>query len=387
MKKAIIIVVSSIIILLAIFAVIKFNKAETIEDKVEKTLKNMSLEEKIAQMLVLYYDDEIVDETLENIIKTYSPGGFIINTTNLSSLEGAKKYVSDIKKLSKITPIIAIDEEGGTVDRISSLNEASTFPDMKDLGNTKNEELAYKLGKAIAEELRVIGVNVNFAPVLDIDNAKEDSFMKYRSLSSDKEIVSKLGIKFASALEDNNVIATYKHFPGHGDTSTDSHTEMPVINKTLEELMDNELVPFKNAINNNAKLIMVGHINIPSLSKEPATLSKEIVTDLLKDKLGYKGLVITDALNMGAITNIYSEKDIYIKSIEAGCDILLMPTSSKSAISIIKENISEERINESVRKILLFKYKYLEDYKTLDNSYLNNNEHKTIINDIKSFEK
>ena len=394
MNKKIIIsfLLSLMIIIMISFSSFFFNEKtivseeKNIELKIDEIMKTMSIEEKIAQMLVLYYNSDIVDQELTEILKTYSPGGFILTKNNLTSLDSAINFVKDIKENSKIPPIIAIDEEGGTVHRLDYIDGTSPFPDMRDLGKTEDKTIAYNLGKAVAEELRVIGVNVNFAPVMDIDNGKTDSFMRYRSISTNKEIVSSLGTSFAKGLEDNKIIATYKHFPGHGDTSVDSHTNMPIINKTKEEIMNNELIPFKEAIKNDAKLIMTAHINIPSISKYPATLSKELITDILKKELGYKGLVITDALNMGAITNNFTEEEIYTKAIEAGCDILLMPTSSKSAINIIKRNISQKRIDESVKKILLFKYTYLNNDNLLNKSVFNNESHKDVINKIKSYE-
>ena len=190
-------------------------------------------------------------------------------------------------------------------------------------------------------------------------------------------------VSLGKGLEDNGIIATYKHFPGHGDTTTDSHTSLPIINKSYEELLNNELIPFKKAIENDAKIIMVGHIAFPDLTNDniPASLSKKIITNLLKNDLGYDGLVITDALNMGALINNYSDEDIYVKAVEAGVDILLMPSDAKKAIEVIKDNISVERIDESVKKILIFKYTYLKD-NILDESYLNNKEHQEIISKI-----
>ena len=160
---------------------------------------------------------------------------------------------------------------------------------------------------------------------------------------------------------------------------------LPIINKTYAELKNEKLVPFINAINNNAKIIMVGHLALPKITGDntPATLSKKIITDILKDDLGYKGLVITDALNMGALTKNYTDEEIYVRAINAGCDLLLMPNGSKKAIEIIKKNIDEDRINESVRKILIFKYTYLAEDNSLDESYLGTKGHKNIVNQIK----
>ena len=160
---------------------------------------------------------------------------------------------------------------------------------------------------------------------------------------------------------------------------------LPIINKRYAELKNEKLVPFINAINNNAKIIMVGHLALPKITGDntPATLSKKIVTDILKNDLGYQGLIITDGLNIGALTKSYSDEEIYIGAINAGCDLLLMPNGSKKAIEIIKKNIDEERINESVRKLLIFKYTYLNKDNTLDDSYIGTKENLDIINQIK----
>ena len=181
----------------------------------------------------------------------------------------------------------------------------------------------------------------------------------------------------------------YKHFPGHGDTLEDSHNTLPIINKTKEELMEMELKPFIEAIKNDAKIIMVSHLAIPKITNDntPASLSKVIVTDLLKEELGFDGLVITDALNMKALTNEYTEEEIYMNAINAGVDILLMPDFDIETIDIIKnailnQEISEERINESVKKILNLKYDLLEEENTYTKEYLGSIEHQEIISKI-----
>ena len=169
----------------------------------------------------------------------------------------------------------------------------------------------------------------------------------------------------AKGLSDNNIIPVYKHFPGHGNTTTDSHYELPIITKTKDELLKSDLIPFVNAIDNNAEIIMVGHLALPNITKDytPASLSNIIITDILKNELGYQGIIITDALNMQAITKNYQEKETYELAINAGVDILLMPNNPKQAISLIKESINEgtiteENIDNSVYKILKLKKKY-----------------------------
>ncbi len=362
-------------------------KEDSKDEKIEKILNDMTIEEKIAQMFIVYYNKNTVDDELKELIVNTKPGGFILMQENYTTYNKTKKFISDIKKYSEIPPIISTDQEGGIVQRLQYLSDVNPtyIPYMYNLGKTKNQELAYNVGKVIAEELRTLGINVTYAPVVDVYSNKNNTVIGKRSFSTDTTTVSKMAISLATGLEDNKVIATYKHFPGHGDTATDSHINVPIINKTIQELSETELVPFLSAIHNDAKIIMIGHIALPKITNNntPATLSKEIVTGILKDKLQYQGLIITDALNMGAITKNYSEKEVYTKAVEAGVDLLLMPKDLKKGINIIKENISEERINESVRKILKFKYTYLTEDNSLDKSYLGNKDHQNIINQIK----
>ena len=354
----------------------------SIEEKVEYRISEMTIEEKIAQMMIVYYTGDSVDDTLLSVIRSVKPGGFILTADNITTYEKTKSFVQSLQENSEIPMIISIDQEGGLVQRLSCLTDVTptNIPNMLSVGNFNDTQFAYNIGKVMAEELRTIGVNLTFAPVVDVLPQNGESFIGTRSFGSNVEIVSSMSTAIAKGLEENGIIATYKHFPGHGDTTTDSHTSLPVVCKTKDELLSNELIPFQNAIKNNAKIIMIGHIALPEIigDSTPASLSKEIVTDLLKTKMGFNGLVVTDALNMGALTNEYSYEEIYVKSIEAGVDLLLMPNGSKKAIEIIKQNISEERIDQSVRKILNFKYTYLEQELILDKSYLGSDEHKKI---------
>ena len=362
---------------------------ETIEDKVLNIMNNMTIEEKIGQMLIIYDTHDVVNDELIDFINEIKPSGFIINQSNITTLSKTKKYISDLKSNSKIPLIISIDQEGGNVQRLQVLQDkkATYIPSMYELGKTQDTNLAYQVGKVMAEDMRVLGINVVNGPVCDIFSNFNNKVIGTRSFGSDKNLVADMCTSLGKGLEDNGIIAIYKHFPGHGDTVVDSHTSLPVINKTYEEILNNELIPFKKAIETDAKIMMIGHIAFPKLTNEiiPATLSKKIITDLLKNQLGFNGLVMTDALNMGALKNNYTDKEIYVMAINAGVDILLMPNDAYDAVNIIKENISIERINESVKKILLFKYTYIED-NILDESYFNNLEHQKIINKIKNQE-
>ena len=353
------------------------------KDKIDLILEDMSLEEKISQMLIIEYDSDYVDDNLKNFLNTTPPGGFILMKDNITTFDKTREFVSDLKSNSKYPLIISIDEEGGNVQRLKYLIDAGTtdIPFMYNVGLTNNSDLAYNVGKVIAEEVRTIGVNVDFAPVLDIYSNPNNTVIGKRSFGSNVDVVSNMGISFIKGLEDNGVIGVYKHFPGHGDTDIDSHISLPIINKSVDDLKKLELVPFSKAIKNGAKMIMIGHIALPlvTLDNIPASLSKDII-NIFKNDLNYDGLIVTDALNMGAVTGSYSNEEIYVKAIEAGNDLLLIPSDGINTINIIKDKVSENRINESVRKILKFKYDYLDKDNFLDKSYLGSMEHAKIIN-------
>ena len=361
---------------------------------VEEQLSEMTIEEKIGQMLIVSDTTTTLDEDLLNNLNTVKPGGFILFSDNIKSYEQTKKLIEDINNTSDIPMFISIDQEGGRVLRIKKLSDAkvTNIPSMYHLGLTKDTKLSYEVGKVVGEELRVFGINMNFAPVLDIYSNKENTVIGDRSFGTTSDLVSKMALSFAEGQESTGIISVYKHFPGHGNTSEDSHYTLPVITKTKEELMNLELKPFIEAINNGADVIMIGHLAVPSITKDDtsASLSKEIITDLLKNKLGYNGLVITDALNMDALTNEYTEEEIYINAINAGVDILLMPDFDSETIEIITNAIANgtiaiEEIDNSVEKILELKYDKLFIENPYTKEYLGSTEHQEIISRIPSY--
>ena len=391
MKNKIIIILL-LLILLSIGIIVFTNKKEIKETKVEKSLDNfiedklssMSIDEKIAQMLILNYEADSYSEDVDNLMKNIKPGGFIFLKNNFTTFDQTKNFIKKLKENSSIPLIISIDEEGGIVQRLKFLTdeEPIDIPSMYEVGNTMDSNNAYLIGKVMSDDLRSLGFNVTYAPVLDIYNPLNPVIMD-RSFNEDKKIVADMGLSLSKGLEENGVIPVFKHFPGHGDTIIDSHYDLPIIDKTYEELYENELYPYKKVIN-DSKIIMIGHLALPKIvgDNTPASISKKIITDILKSDLGYDGLVITDALNMGALTNYYAEEQIYLMAVNAGVDLLLMPNDYNLAIQTIKNNISEDRINESVRKILKFKYKYLNNDKLLDKKYFNNFNNQKIIDKI-----
>lgn len=366
---------------------IKDTKKEN--DVIDNILNNMSLEEKIGQLFFIEYRSSRIDDTLIELLDTIKPGGFILFSENITTYQDTLEFIKYIKESNDIPLFVGIDEEGGNVQRLTNLKDykVSNIPFMY---KVKNSYDAYNIGKVIAEELRVFGINLDFAPVIDTVIGSNSGLDYRRSFSNNYNVVSNLGISLANGLYDNKVIPVYKHFPNHGAVLEDSHDTLPTINKSKEELLTNDLIPFKDAINDGASVIMVGHLAVPSITNDntPAPLSYELVTNLLRQELNYNGVVITDALNMAALTDNYTEEEIIVNAINAGVDILLMPNDPINDIEIIKEainnnKISLDRINESVKRILTLKYNTI--YNNYDEylsvSYLNSDEHKKILED------
>jgi beta-glucosidase-like glycosyl hydrolase len=326
----------------------------------ENKLAEMTLRQKIAQMIISYSDGYDIPEgspafrKMQNLIVNEKIGGIIFfkgNAVQQASL------INKFQSLSETPLLISADFERGTKMR---LEDGSLFPNNMGIGATRNPELAYKMGLQIAKECRAIGVHQNYSPVMDVNNNPNNPIINVRSFGEDPQLVSQMGDMMIKGLQDGNVIATAKHFPGHGDTDIDSHSDLPVLNFDGNRLNNLELIPFKSAIENNVMSVMIAHLSFPAFESEPyvaSSLSPAIVTGLLKNDLNYKGLIVTDALNMAGITKHFSNKDVALRCVNAGIDLILMPGDESLAISTIENavnngSITEERINESARKIL-----------------------------------
>ena len=352
-------------------------------DPVKEQLGKMTLDEKVAQMLIVDRSEITVSEAEQEMLSKTPYGGYILMGEAYGTLVETREMVEKLQSAAKTPLIITTDEEGGIVQRLQNISspQATDIPDMYSVGETGDTSYAKEIGRVIAEELRTIGINVDMAPDADVFSNPDNTVIGRRSFSSDPQIVATMSQALAEGLEQNGVAATFKHFPGHGDTATDSHLSLPVINRTREQLNESDLVPFKNAIKNNAQFIMVGHIAMPELTGDntPATLSYKITTELLRNELGHQNLIITDGLNMGALVNNYSEAEIYTKAVEAGADLLLLPVNPQVALETIKTQIPESRINESVYRILKFKQSWLSKYTYLDTSYFGNADHAAVV--------
>ncbi|MFC9708363.1 beta-N-acetylhexosaminidase [Paenibacillus sp. NPDC056933] len=338
------------------------------KDPVQEQLDQLSLDEKIGQMILAGVQGTTLDNQAKQMIKDQKVGGIIFYANNVSTLQGTAKFVQSIKDANHSNPVpifMSVDQEGGKVSRMPETVEA--IPSNGKVGKSKDADLAETMGELLARQIKLVGFNVDFAPVLDVNSNPKNPVIGDRSFGSSASLVSQMGIAEMKGLRNEEVIPVVKHFPGHGDTSVDSHLDLPVVNKTEEQLAQLEWIPFQSAVKEQVEAVMVAHILYPKLDPHhPASLSDVIIGQHLRGKFKYDGVVITDDLSMGAIAKNYKLNDAAVATVQAGSDILLVAHSYESAktifdtlMSAVKSGkISESRINESVYRILALKQKY-----------------------------
>ena len=362
------------------------NKLEKDTIIFKKLISKMTLEEKIGQMFQVGFVGTKVTSEISEMIKDYHVGGIIYFRRNIKSLIQVSNLSNELQVLSinqrmGLPLIISTDQEGGIVHRLIG---GTHFPGSMVLGATKNVELAKRMGQAIAKELKTLGINMDFAPVLDVNCNSLNPVIGVRSFGEDPFWVAKLGVAFIKGVQAEGVIACGKHFPGHGDTVADSHLTLPVVKHDRNHLEKVEFYPFMQAIQAGVDSIMTAHVCFPSIEPKediPATLSYNVLTNLLRKELGYTGIIITDCMEMKAIADGFGTSEGAIMSIKAGSDIVLVSHSinkQKQAIEMVieavrKGEISEERINQSVLRILKLKGKRIglknppiSDYRKID---------------------
>lgn len=350
-----------------------------IEERTEEILAGMTREEKVAQLFIVTPDAltgktgvKEGGEALKQALADYPVGGVVYFSGNIETPEQTKTLLKetwlDSKTAAVLPAFLAVDEEGGSVARVAG-NPAmgiKNVGDMAAVGATGDERKAYEAGKTIGGYLSELGFNLDFAPDADVLTNPENTVVKKRSFGSRPELVSDMALAYMDGLSEANVAGCLKHYPGHGATAADTHEGYAYIEKDLEQLKEADLIPFIRGIEEGAPVIMVGHISLPKVTGDemPASLSQKMISDILRTDLGYDGLVITDALNMGAITKQYTSKEACILALEAGADMLLMPEDFKSAYSGVLEavnegRISEEALDETVKRIIRVKLQYL----------------------------
>ncbi|OPJ60780.1 beta-N-acetylhexosaminidase [Clostridium oryzae] len=333
-------------------------------------IRKLSIDIKIGQMVMCGFPSKSYDDHIDEIIKNKNVGNVILFTRNIGNKEEVKKLTTNLQqKLVKhngIPGFISIDQEGGMVTRLAE--EVTAFPGNMAFGAANEAGSTFRQGKIEGEELRILGINMNLAPVMDVNCNPKNPVIGCRSYGDDPEKVSQLGIDLIKGLKESNVLAVAKHFPGHGDTDVDSHLSLPVVNHDMERLQNIELLPFKKAINAGVDAIMSAHVLFPAIEseKKPGTLSYNVLTSLLKKELGFNGIVVTDCMEMKAIADFYGSDKAAVMAIKAGADLLCISHTKEvqekciDAIktAVLNGEIAEERIDESVIKIIEIKNKY-----------------------------
>lgn len=339
-------------------------------DPIEEQVRSMTLEEKIGQMVIVGLDGYTMDENARSMINNYHVGGFILfgagaNVKNSRQLLALINSLKNTNLKNKAPLFISVDEEGGRINRMPG--EFKKLPTNDAIGKMNNAGLSYKIGGVLAEEIKAFGFNVDFAPVLDVNSNPKNPVIGDRSFGADVNVVSRLGVKTMKGIQAGGVIPVVKHFPGHGDTSVDSHIGLPVIYNDMKRLKSLELIPFEYAIKNGADAVMIAHILLKKIDPlYPASLSKTIITDLLRKQLNFGGVIITDDMTMGAIVKNYDIGDAAVRSVNAGSDIVLVCHDRSNEVAVLgalKKAVEdgiilEKRIDKSVYAILKLKYKY-----------------------------
>lgn len=342
------------------------------DKKVEELLNNLTTEEKVAQLFCVTPEAltgvdgvTMAGEQTEASYGEYPVGGLVYFQQNILSRRQLLEMLTAMQAISEnrtgLPVFLAVDEEGGSVTRVSGkgIEGVPYVGDMYSVGASGDVQQAYAVGKEIGTYLTALNFNVDFAPVADVYTNPANTVIGDRAFGSDAELVSDMIAMNVRGMQETGIKATLKHFPGHGDTEGDTHTGYACSYKTLEEIRSCELLPFKAGIDAGAAFVMAGHISYPNILGDytPASLSYTMLTDLLRGELGFKGIIITDALNMGAVSCNYSSGDAAVQAILAGADMLLMPADFHSAYAgvcqaVMDGRISEERLNASVRRII-----------------------------------
>ena len=349
---------------------------------INEKLDSMTLEEKVAQMFIIFPESlvegvdcvSVAGEATKSSIDNIPVGGIVYLGQNIKTPEQVKDMLDNTQQYSMdrigIPMFLCVDEEGGKIARIANNRSfgVENVGDMWKIGEINDPDNAYIIGNTIGAYLSELGFNLDFSPDADVMGEKYNYVIGRRAFSDDPDIVSDMALAVSRGLNAKGVISVYKHFPGHGSTTGDPHKGYAYTEKSLDELKTCDLIPFKKAIENDVPFIMVGHISLPNILNDdtPASLSEDIVRGLLRDDMGYEGVIITDAMNMGAVSDRYESDVAAVTAVKAGVDIILMPKDFKAAyegvLKAVKNGeIQEERIDESVRRIIKIKHQWLKE--------------------------
>lgn len=358
-------------------------KPQSGENDIDSLLQKMTLKEKVGQLFIIRpesLDSSLTPEqvhdassngatslstSMKNVLRDYPVGGIVVFGKNILNPTQLRSFIETLQDTSEIPLFISIDEEGGTVARLAnhSAFNLTKYESAAAIGESKNTSDAIAMGTTIGTYLQDYGFNMDFAPIADVNTNPDNPIIGNRAFSSDASVAAEMAKAMATGLKQKEIIPVFKHFPGHGDTAEDSHSGIAISNKTQSEMENCEWLPYKSLTSKDC--VMVGHIATPKITGNltPATMSYEIINDILRHQLGFEGVIISDSLAMGAVTDEYDSKEAAVKVFEAGCDILLMPENFTEAFDAIIEDvedgtISEQRLDESVRRILTLKQGY-----------------------------
>ena len=399
MKKNIIRSICMSLVLILCFGCVALADVSGQADPIAEIVAAMSLRDRLAQMMFFcprtWKEDAASDAPAENIrqlneymrqyIADHRFGGILLYGENCGDAEQVLRLISDMQTANQagggLPMLMAVDQEGGNVSRLGFGTSGTGCMTITATGEVENARI---MGRVFGEELSLLGMNTDFAPVVDINDNPANPVIGVRAFGDAADIVAGYGCAFMEGLHETNTIVSLKHFPGHGNTDVDSHTGLPLVDRTHDELMANELVPFKAAIDAGADMVMTAHIQYPQLEKQtytsttsgeevyiPATMSRAILTDLLRDELGFEGVIVSDALDMKAIMDNYATDDVLTMTINAGVNMLIMPAAWDRdmfeqidgmlgrAVELAEAGvIDRDRIDDSVRRILALKQKH-----------------------------
>ncbi len=356
-----------------------FNDDETVVRTTKDVLGKMSLREKVGQLFIVRPEalaensnaetapaTDRVDDAVISRIEEYPVGGIALFSRNITSAEQLPMFISDLQNSSKYPLFIAVDEEGGRVARIANSDyfDVASYKSMEDIGKSGDASKAEEVGRQIGLYLKELGFNLDFAPVADTNTNPQNIVIGDRSYGSDPALVARMVSAQLDGMHDSGIMGTLKHFPGHGDTKDDTHSGYVSIGKTWDELKECELVPNITALP-KADMVMVSHITAVNVTSDqlPTSMSETMITGKLRNELGYDGVIITDAMAMGAVADNYTSADAAVTAVKAGVDIVLMPQNLDEAFNgvmnaVTDGEISMARLDESVMRILKLKARY-----------------------------
>ncbi len=343
---------------------------DPLDSVVENCIAELPLEDKVAGLFFVTPEEltgttKVIraGDTTKEKLREYAVGGLIYFKSNIQSKDQLSEMLNNTRTMSKYPIFLGVDEEGGTVARVAESKLGEKVDSMGKIGKEGDPAKAYEAASIIGGYLGELGFNMDFAPVADVLSSEDNKVIGDRSFGTDADVVGSMVSSAVSGLKDTGVHACLKHFPGLGNTEEDSHGGMAATERSLDEMRAIDFVPFKSGIDGGAAFVMVSHLSAPNVTGDntPASISSKMITEILRGELGFNGVVITDALNMAAITDYYTSDEACIKALQAGVDMLLMPENFEEAYQGVLEavnngTLSEERINESLRRIYRVKY-------------------------------